>query len=141
MARYSVFPSRDVQFYIHTLLLWIALTDLTGTGRVGSSTAAALLKAQPELNITLAGRTEGRAKDAKAARPLLKDCSYEYLDIEKPETLTKALTKQKYDLVIHTAGPFQRREKCTVLEAAIEVSCAFASSVCPPSRRSLSMMM
>ncbi|RVW54218.1 hypothetical protein CK203_080172 [Vitis vinifera] len=29
------------------------------------------------------------------------------------------------DLVIHTAGPFQQAEKCTVLEAAIETKTAY----------------
>lgn len=92
---------------------------LGGTGRVGSSTAAALAAAVPGARISLAGRggdgeafraAVGRRSELGAAKPLR-------CDIDDPASLAAAL--KGADLVIHAAGPFQRRSDCDVLEAAI----------------------
>lgn len=92
---------------------------LGGTGRVGSSTAAALAAAVPAARISLAGRggdgeafraAVGRRPELGAARPLR-------CDVDDPASLAAAL--KGADLVIHAAGPFQRRSDCAVLEAAI----------------------
>lgn len=47
---------------------------LGGTGRVGSSTAAALLRSEPGLRITLAGRSRKTYEAAMKRRPELACC-------------------------------------------------------------------
>lgn len=90
---------------------------LGGTGRVGSSTAAALAAAVPSARLSLAGRSEQGFRDAIARRPELSGASPLRCDIDDPASLAAAL--KGADLVIHAAGPFQRRSDCAVLEAAI----------------------
>ena len=93
---------------------------LGGTGRVGSSAAAALAAAVPGARISLAGRTPGddNFRAALARRPELAGAASPLrCDIDDPASLAAAL--KGADLVIHTAGPFQRRTECNVLEAAI----------------------
>lgn len=89
-----------------------------GTGRVGASTAAALAKALPNCSITLASRTKSSFDDAISSRPELGTVSYVPVDVHDSRSLMKALSGG-IDIVIHTAGPFQRRAECSVLEAAI----------------------
>lgn len=89
-----------------------------GTGRVGSSTASALLKTLPEANLLLASRRQDSWETLKQRRPELKDkCRFRSVDIDRPQTILEVL--KDADLVIHTAGPFQRKDTCSVLEAAI----------------------
>ena len=90
---------------------------LGGTGRVGASTAAALARALPSCTLSLAGRSQDSFTAAKAARPELGAASFRRCDVDDPASIAAALAGA--DLVIHCAGPFQRREDCYVLEAAI----------------------
>ncbi|PRW58282.1 saccharopine dehydrogenase [Chlorella sorokiniana] len=92
---------------------------LGGSGRVGSSTAAALAAALPSASLSLASREgDGEAfRAAVARRPELGAAKPLRCDVDDPASLAAAL--KGADLVIHTAGPFQRRSDCNVLEAAI----------------------
>lgn len=90
---------------------------LGGTGRVGASTAAALAAAVPGARLSLAGRSEASFQEAIARRPELSSASPLRCNIDDPSSLAAAL--KGADLVIHAAGPFQRRSDCAVLEAAI----------------------
>ena len=90
---------------------------LGGTGRVGASTAAALLSAVPAAKVTLASRNQESYDAAVERRPELRNTSRRGINIDDPSTLLAAL--KGADLVIHTAGPFQRKPSCAVLEACI----------------------
>jgi saccharopine dehydrogenase-like NADP-dependent oxidoreductase len=90
---------------------------LGGTGRVGASTAAALLRAAPNVKLTLASRNPASYDAAIALRPELRAAARATADVNNPSSLLAAL--RGADLIIHTAGPFQRRADCAVLEAAI----------------------
>ncbi|KAL4859611.1 Saccharopine dehydrogenase-like oxidoreductase [Chlorella vulgaris] len=92
---------------------------LGGCGRVGSSTAAALTAALPaaQLSLSLGGRSQDSFRAALARRPELSNASPLVCDIDDSSSLAAAL--KGADLVIHAAGPFQRRNDCNVLEAAI----------------------
>ena len=90
---------------------------LGGCGRVGSSTAAALAAAVPAAKLSLGGRSEESFRAAVARRPELAGASPLAVDIDDPASLAAAL--KGADLVIHAAGPFQRRTDCNVLEVAI----------------------
>ncbi|XP_021899245.1 uncharacterized protein LOC110815653 isoform X2 [Carica papaya] len=92
---------------------------LGGTGRVGGSTAIALSNLCPELRVIIGGRNREKG-DAMAAK-LGKNSEFAEVNIDEVESLKTALS----DLVVHTAGPFQQAEKCTVLEAAIETKTAY----------------
>jgi saccharopine dehydrogenase-like NADP-dependent oxidoreductase len=151
---------------------------LGGTGRVGSSTAAALLRSEPDLRITLAGRNRKTYEAAMKRRPELACCEvypllmyapthlctqggqaycltvvvlegvghsilvatsakvdqsvkdrmlkpargfaaqFASIDIDNAAQLAAAL--RGTDLLLHCAGPFQRKETCAVLEACLE---------------------
>ncbi|CAN6330472.1 unnamed protein product [Urochloa humidicola] len=88
---------------------------LGGTGRVGWSTATALSKLRPDLNILIGGRN--REKGKSLASKLGKRSEFVQVDIHDVSMLEEAL--YGVDLVVHAAGPFQKEDKCTVLEAAI----------------------
>ncbi|RCV36987.1 hypothetical protein SETIT_8G026000v2 [Setaria italica] len=88
---------------------------LGGTGRVGWSTATALSKLRPDLNILIGGRN--REKGKYLASKLGKRSEFVQADIHDASMLEEALNG--VDLVVHAAGPFQREDRCTVLEAAI----------------------
>ncbi|KAJ1274117.1 hypothetical protein BS78_05G038200 [Paspalum vaginatum] len=88
---------------------------LGGTGRVGGSTAAALSRLRPDLSILVGGRN--REKGESFAAKLGEQSEFVQVDTRSASMLEKAL--QGVDLVVHTAGPFQRAEECTVLRAAI----------------------
>ncbi|XP_021899228.1 uncharacterized protein LOC110815653 isoform X1 [Carica papaya] len=94
---------------------------LGGTGRVGGSTAIALSNLCPELRVIIGGRNREKG-DAMAAK-LGKNSEFAEVNIDEVESLKTALSEA--DLVVHTAGPFQQAEKCTVLEAAIETKTAY----------------
>ncbi|XP_059625036.1 uncharacterized protein LOC132268237 isoform X2 [Cornus florida] len=89
---------------------------LGGTGRVGGSTAIALSNLCPHLRIVVAGRN--REKGASMVARLGENSEFAKIDVEDIKSLEAALND--VDLVVHTAGPFQQAEKCTVLEAAIQ---------------------
>ncbi|RLN00189.1 uncharacterized protein C2845_PM06G14880 [Panicum miliaceum] len=88
---------------------------LGGTGRVGWSTATALSKLRPDLSILIGGRN--REKGKSLASKFGKRSEFVQVDIHDASMLEEALCG--VDLVVHAAGPFQREDKCTVLEAAI----------------------
>ncbi|XP_027101221.2 uncharacterized protein [Coffea arabica] len=94
---------------------------LGGTGRVGGSTAIALSKLSPELQIIIAGRN--RERGAAMVDKLGDDSEFTAVNIDDSKSLEAALAD--VDLVLHTAGPFQQAQKCTVLEAAIRTKTAY----------------
>ncbi|KAL4611342.1 hypothetical protein ACB092_08G117100 [Castanea dentata] len=94
---------------------------LGGTGRVGGSTATALSKLCPDLQIIIAGRN--REKGASMVATLGGRSEFAEVNIDNVKSLEAAL--RDVDLVVHTAGPFQQAEKCTVLEAAIHTKTAY----------------
>ncbi|KAL3653344.1 hypothetical protein CASFOL_003025 [Castilleja foliolosa] len=94
---------------------------LGGTGRVGGSTAVALSKFCPDLRIVIGGRN--RDKGAEMVAKLGNNAEFSEIDINDSKSLQAALSD--VDLVVHTAGPFQQSEKCTVLEAAIQNKTAY----------------
>lgn len=90
---------------------------LGGTGRVGSSTAASLLQLGADVDISLSGRRPEAFHKAVKARPELKAARFRQCDIDDAKSLAEAL--KDVDLLLHAAGPFQRRTECNVLEACI----------------------
>lgn len=94
---------------------------LGGTGRVGGSTAVALNNFCPDLRIVIGGRN--RDKGAVMVTKLGNSAEFLEVDINDSNSLKKAL--KGVDLVVHTAGPFQQAEMCTVLEAAIQNKIAY----------------
>ncbi|CAN6325757.1 unnamed protein product [Urochloa humidicola] len=94
---------------------------LGGAGRVGGSTATALSKLRPDLNILVGDRN--REKGESFAAKLGEKSEFVQVDIRNASMLEKVL--QGVDLVVHTAGPFQRAEECTVLQAAISTKTSY----------------
>ncbi|XP_042450887.1 uncharacterized protein LOC122035824 [Zingiber officinale] len=94
---------------------------LGGTGRVGGSTAVALSKLCPSLQLIIAGRN--REKGAAVVSKLGKNARFVEIDIENTSMLETTL--EEAELVVHAAGPFQQAEKCTVLEVAISTKTAY----------------
>ncbi|KAL9296219.1 hypothetical protein ACSQ67_022115 [Phaseolus vulgaris] len=94
---------------------------LGGTGRVGGSTAIALSNFCPDLQILVAGRN--REKGEALAAKLGGNSEFARVDIDDVNSLETAL--KSVDLVVHAAGPFQRAERCSVLEAAINTKTAY----------------
>ncbi|KAK3139282.1 hypothetical protein QOZ80_5AG0380680 [Eleusine coracana subsp. coracana] len=94
---------------------------LGGTGRVGGSTATALSKLRPDLTILVGGRN--RDKGESFAAKLGEQSEFVQVDTRNASMLQEAL--QGVDLVVHAAGPFQREQKCAVLEAAISTKTAY----------------
>jgi saccharopine dehydrogenase-like NADP-dependent oxidoreductase len=100
-----------------------------GTGRVGLSTARALLSsAGGEVAVTLASRSLDDFRTAVASSAELSGASFREVDLDNHTSLASALAG--VDLVIHAAGPFQRRGKCDVLEAALEAGVPLYLDVC-----------
>ncbi|GFR50296.1 hypothetical protein Agub_g12486 [Astrephomene gubernaculifera] len=96
-----------------------------GTGRVGSSTASALIKEFPNLKITLASRSEMSYQAAVSRRPELSKASFQTVDITDADSVKSLLRSSSADLVIHTAGPFQRSANYSVLQAALDRRTAY----------------
>ncbi|KAL9458673.1 hypothetical protein AB3S75_007526 [Citrus x aurantiifolia] len=94
---------------------------LGGTGRVGGSTAVALSKLCPDLQIVVGSRNS--EKGAAMVSTLGKNSEFAEVNIYNEGSLLMAL--RDVDLVVHAAGPFQQAPKCTVLEAAIETKTAY----------------
>ncbi len=92
-----------------------------GTGRTGSATATALAKIHPsDIHITIAGRNPKRGRDVanKIGRHI---ASFVSLDVNDENLLDSHVAS--HDLIVHTAGPFQRRPKSNeVLHSAIRHS-------------------
>ena len=94
-----------------------AVVVVGGSGRVGSSAASALLQALPSARVALASRSQQSYEAAVGRSPALRGAKHVPCDVDQPSSLAAAL--RGADLVIHAAGPFQRRSDCSVLEAAI----------------------
>ncbi|KAM0951054.1 putative saccharopine dehydrogenase, NADP binding domain, NAD(P)-binding domain superfamily [Dioscorea sansibarensis] len=94
---------------------------LGGTGRVGGSTATALSKLYPSLQVLIAGRNRERG-DALVSK-LGDNFQFVGVNIDNAKALEAAM--EGVDLVVHAAGPFQQAEKCNVLEAAISTKTAY----------------
>jgi uncharacterized protein YbjT (DUF2867 family) len=88
---------------------------LGGTGRVGSATAASLAQLTPGHTITLAGRDTAKHAALTHSRPELAHMAFAPVDIYDFDVVRDAARGQ--DLVVHAAGPFQRREDVTALRA------------------------
>lgn len=58
-----------------------------GTGRVGSSTASALIKSFPGLKVTLASRSQESYQAAVGRRPDLSAASFKPVDIDSPDSV------------------------------------------------------
>ncbi len=100
------------------------------TGRVGGSTVRALRKLPgwgPNSVISVGGRSEAKFAKAKERWASLSqtvveafdDVDFVALDHEDRVGLLAVLTNHRFDLIIHTAGPFQRRQAPEVLKAAL----------------------
>ena len=94
------------------------LLIIGGTGRVGSSTAASLRETHPNLEITLGSQSREKYDAAIEHRPSLKGLAYKVVNRDNLQSLLSAM--EDCDMVLHTAGPFQRKKDCLVLEAAIQ---------------------
>lgn len=93
---------------------------LGGTGRVGSATASSLLEFHgDDYDVSISGRTRENADNIVELRPRLKGARYVPCDITDKESVKAAIAGA--DLVVHTAGPFQRSSNFNVIEAAIEL--------------------
>ena len=94
-----------------------------GTGRVGGSTVLSLLKGYTgKFNLTVAGRTNEAWLDFKNRLNFklsnnLQDLNFINLDINSKDQLLKILPN--YDIIIHTAGPFQQIRNPIVLETSL----------------------
>ncbi len=110
---------------------------LGGTGRVGSATAAAIVREARRgrdegdyanylsgVDVVLAGRRPERAQEVRAAWPdELRDAPFAQCDLEDAAALDRLLADA--DLVVHAAGPFQQTDRCLVLEAAVRNKTAY----------------
>lgn len=94
------------------------LLIIGGTGRVGASTASALRETHPNLEIILSSQSQASYDAAVESRPELKGLEFRIVNRDDIDSLTEAL--KGVDVVLHTAGPFQRKYDCLVLEAAIQ---------------------
>ena len=98
---------------------------LGGAGRVGSATAAAIVRERESdarltgTRVVLAGRRPEEEALGDISQQLASRVQYERCDIEDPASLDRVLGGGDCALVIHAAGPFQQTKSCSVLEAAI----------------------
>lgn len=121
VASSSAAPSTDAQAQRRSSSSSARVLVLGGTGRVGGSTATALSKLRPDLNILIAGRN--LEKGESLASKLGDESEFVQVDIRDRNMLEEVL--QDVDLVVHAAGPFQRENECTVLQAAIATKTAY----------------
>ncbi len=98
---------------------------LGGTGRAGAQTARALTYlAKNSTSITIAGRSESRGRRVvRAVRDSVRDyisqVEFERVDIGDEKSLARLI--ETHDVIVHTAGPFQkRRTPNEVLRAAVK---------------------
>uniref|UniRef100_A0A0E0F9C6 Saccharopine dehydrogenase NADP binding domain-containing protein n=1 Tax=Oryza meridionalis TaxID=40149 RepID=A0A0E0F9C6_9ORYZ len=121
VASSSAAPSTDAQAQRRPSSSSARVLVLGGTGRVGGSTATALSKLRPDLNVLIAGRN--REKGESLASILGEQSEFVQVDVHDRNMLEEVL--QDVDLVVHAAGPFQRENECTVLQAAIATKTAY----------------
>ena len=116
---------------------------LGGTGRVGSATAAALIRLAGKdgamasgIDVVLAARDGSKAPDAMAQWPELAGASFERCDVRDRASLERVLGGGGgTDLVIHAAGPFQGAEP-DVLDAAVSLGVPYID-VCDDAEHTL----
>ena len=96
-----------------------------GTGRVGSSSAAALLASDPSVgSVVLAGRSRDAFSACTARHPALANGAATFAEVDVAAASSAAASLAEIltgaDLVVHSAGPFQGGgDGCAVLDAAI----------------------
>ncbi|MCO5552918.1 hypothetical protein L7F22_006437 [Adiantum nelumboides] len=105
---------------------------LGATGRVGGSTALALSRLCPDIKLFLAGRN--RTRGERLLTEINGNAEFIHADIDNLTSLEKAIDGK--DIVVHAAGPFQRKEHCNVLEVAISSKAAYVD-VCDDQEYSL----
>ena len=94
-----------------------------GNGRVGGSTVRWLNKLDSSLSIAIGGRDENAFR-AMRQRLQIPTLDWQPVDLDGGDAaLTAAVAG--YDLVVHTAGPFQQREDPALLRAAIAAGCPY----------------
>ncbi len=108
------------------------LLIIGGTGRVGSSTAASLLQTHPNLKITLGSQSQASFDAAVENRPSLKGLDFKKMNRNDLQSILAAV--KECDLVLHCAGPFQRKNECLVLEAAIQAKKPYIGETLPACR-------
>lgn len=94
------------------------LLIIGGTGRVGSSTADSLRQTHPNLTIILGSQSQESYDAAVKNRPSLQGSAFIKVNRNNLQSIMSAV--KDCDLVLHCAGPFQRKNECLVLEAAIQ---------------------
>ena len=91
-----------------------------GSGRVGGSAVRALEHASLDsLSITVGGRYEENFESIVRRHNLGKDVTFQAVDVYSESNLRSILPS--YDLIIHTAGPFQGLESNIVLNVCMEM--------------------
>lgn len=89
-----------------------------GSGRVGGSTARWLSKLSPDLQVAVGGRNQQTFEQARARSGLPPACQFACVDLDGgDEALAESVSG--YDLIVHTAGPFQQRTDPALMRAAI----------------------
>lgn len=92
---------------------------LGGTGRVGQSICRELQRRSAEeencIDLYIAGRNEERGEELVVGQNEMSFCQ---IDIDDRKSLPSKV--KGFDLVVHAAGPFQKKTKAEVLEACIE---------------------
>ena len=87
-----------------------------GSGRVGGSTVNWLSKLDPSLKLKVGGRSSNSFESARSRLPAA--CDFVPLDLEGGDDALAAAVAG-YDLIVHTAGPFQQRTDPALMRAAV----------------------
>lgn len=92
-----------------------------GSGRVGGSVVTQLVQSQSR--VTVGGTSPESFQAAKARNTLWTDDNVDFAVVDKQDSdsILSVLKNGSYDLVVHTAGPFQGKATATngVLEACV----------------------
>jgi Saccharopine dehydrogenase NADP binding domain len=81
-----------------------------------------------DVELVLASRSRPSYDAAVRSRPELRAAAFAECDIDDGASLQAAL--RGADLVVHAAGPFQRKTTCAVLEAAIAARVPYVGAPC-----------
>jgi nucleoside-diphosphate-sugar epimerase len=76
-----------------------------GTGRVGSSTASALLKEFPNLKVTVASRSDDSYQAAVSRRPELSKASFQRVDITNADSVKVRTASTVFRQQAHFVDP------------------------------------
>jgi len=92
-----------------------------GSGRVGGSVVTQLV--QSNSHVTVGGTSADSFQAAKSRNTAWTDDTVNFAVVNKEDadSITSILNRENYDLVVHTAGPFQGKATATngVLEACV----------------------